>query len=191
MIVAVDFDDTLSFAEYPGISLDLVAVNIMRQAKKNGHQLILWTCRHDEPLDMAVLACTQNGLQFDAINENEPEQQRLWMERTGEKNFSPKVYADIYIDDKARFDKTIPWQEIDTELNGAPDKNLSCRLHEWFHCFIAEYGWDLFYRFIHTHANIKDISVRNEEVQPFLLRAFNSYISFQLNQSLQWWIPST
>lgn len=122
MILAVDFDDTLSFAEYPNVRIDPMAVCILLQAKERGHKLILWTCRHDESLDLAVMSCACYGLYFDAINQNEPEHLKEWIQEKKEQTFSPKIYADLYIDDKAQLPgEKIPWMKIDSYINGEPD----------------------------------------------------------------------
>lgn len=118
MIVAVDFDETLSFGEYPEVKLFFPAINVLRRAKKNGHKIILWTCRHDEALEKAVKACQEVGLEFDAVNENDPEQAAEWIARTGDVRFSPKVYADCYIDEKAYPRGQVNWREWDAKLNG-------------------------------------------------------------------------
>ena len=100
MRIAIDFDDTL--AKYdpadPGeIGPPIFAnIRLARRLQAKGHQLILWTCREGESLTKAVAWCEDHGLHFDAVNENihtEPEVMR-WPN-------SRKIYADIYIDDKA------------------------------------------------------------------------------------------
>lgn len=101
-IIAVDFDGTLCFDEFPGVDkIDGYAVEVLKQYRERGGKLILWTCRHDKPLDDAVEALKKLGLEFDAVNENDPEHVREWRRTTGDTNFSPKIYADLYIDDKA------------------------------------------------------------------------------------------
>jgi hypothetical protein len=60
--------------------------------------LILWTNRGDneqyKSLTEAIEWCKQKGLEFDAVNENLPNQKKL-------SGYSPKIMADYYIDDKA------------------------------------------------------------------------------------------
>jgi hypothetical protein len=106
-VIAVDFDGTLCEYAFPKIGeqkqhhkelLDLLVV--MRQ---NGHKLILWTCRGDNEeypcLSEAIEWCKNQGLEFDAINENIIGTKKI-------SGPSPKVVADFYIDDKALvFDK--------------------------------------------------------------------------------------
>lgn len=56
----------------------------------------MWTCRANRQLTEAVEWCSKQGLVFDAINSNLKEVITSWTD--GE---SRKIYADIYIDDKA------------------------------------------------------------------------------------------
>ena len=94
-ILAVDFDGTLVSDRYPGIGeLNHSLVTILNGVKSEGVKLILWTCRNGEQLDQAVKFCADNGLTFDAVNENLPEVQAIYGGDTR------KVFADKYIDDK-------------------------------------------------------------------------------------------
>jgi hypothetical protein len=67
----------------------------MKRARALGAKIILWTSRDHENLDAAVEFCREHGFEFDAINENLPECQRLF------NNDTRKVFADEYWDDKA------------------------------------------------------------------------------------------
>ena len=53
------------------------------------------SCRRGKDLEIAVDACAKQGLIFDAVNENLPDM----IEKFG--GDSRKIFADIYIDDKA------------------------------------------------------------------------------------------
>ena len=123
MIVAVDFDGTLSHSDYPAAdNLDMKGIGLLKEFRANGGKVILWTCRHGEALDFAVESCHKAGLDFDAINENESEHLKQWQENHGVPNevYSPKVYADLYIDDKSLIGyKEIPWDEIREIIIGA------------------------------------------------------------------------
>jgi len=93
--LAVDFDKTLSFSNYPDVgdpntSLFQRLINLQRKR----WVIILWTCRCGEPLKEAVKFCIDNGLTPDYVNENAPEAV------TEYGSDSRKVYADLYIDDK-------------------------------------------------------------------------------------------
>lgn len=96
MIIAVDFDGTLCTVNWPGIGepcTDLI--ELLKKRRKDGDKLILWSCRCDRLLDEALSWCRQYGLEFDAVNDNLPEM----TEKYG--NNCRKVFADVYLDDKA------------------------------------------------------------------------------------------
>ena len=96
-IIAVDFDGTLCYADYPNIGkprLEIIEyVKMCREIEKA--RLILWTSRTGDRLREAVEWCAEQGLTFDAVNENLPE----IIEMYGGDN--RKITADIYLDDKA------------------------------------------------------------------------------------------
>jgi hypothetical protein len=95
IIIAVDFDNTLALTDYPAIlKPNRPLINYLINKQRQGDKLILWTCRCGEALDAAVEWCTEQGLIFDAVNDNLPEQIELYGEN------SRKIYADMYIDDK-------------------------------------------------------------------------------------------
>jgi hypothetical protein len=99
--IAVDFDGTLCEYGFPGIgeqkSEHKQLMDILIKMRIQGHKLILWTNRGDneqyKSLTEAVEWCKEKGLEFDAINENLPDQKKL-------SGYSPKIMADYYIDDK-------------------------------------------------------------------------------------------
>ena len=96
MIIAVDFDGTLSLGEWPDTgpaNEELIRFLLDRQRK--GDKLILWTCRAGEDLDLAVAWCHMKGLEFDAVNDNLPEIVELYG------NNSRKITCDYYIDDRS------------------------------------------------------------------------------------------
>lgn len=97
-VIAVDFDGTLCKECWPEIgepNTALIRWLIARQA--SGDKIILWTCRVADMLDEAILWCSRHGLKFDAINMNLPEN----IKKYG--NDCRKVFADIYLDDKAGY----------------------------------------------------------------------------------------
>lgn len=120
MIIAVDFDGTLCHSSWPGVEdLDLVGIYTLKEFKANGGRLILWTCRNGQDLQDAIDACAEKGLLFDAINENDPEHIKMWEAEHGESQYSSKVYADLYIDDKAMMTyEGIPWRRVHQYING-------------------------------------------------------------------------
>lgn len=95
-VIAVDFDGTLHNGSFPYIGepnqelIDMLRCEQHREAK-----LILWTCRSGSFLDAAVLWCRDQGLVFDAINDNLEEVKHMFRDNPR------KVFADVYIDDCA------------------------------------------------------------------------------------------
>ena len=73
-------------------------MNLLIKLRNDGHKIILWTNRGDNDeykvLTEAIEWCRSKGLEFDAVNENLPDQKKL-------SGYSPKIMADLYIDDKA------------------------------------------------------------------------------------------
>lgn len=100
--IAVDFDGTLCEYNFPYIGKQNKEHKELMKAliklKENGHKIILWTNRGDNEnykvLSEAIDWCRSQGLEFDAVNENLPNQKKI-------SGYSPKIMADYYIDDKA------------------------------------------------------------------------------------------
>lgn len=96
-IVAVDFDGCLVHNKYPYCeNPNMELINFIRE-HINDYVWILWTCRHDEQLNMAKKYLYEEfGLVFDFVNQNVP-----WMiDQYGD---TRKVFADYYIDDKSSY----------------------------------------------------------------------------------------
>lgn len=98
LIIAVDFDDTLAKVgeKYPEIGEPTYLLSAFiewRKILKEHLQLILWTCREGKALQMAIDYCKEQGLEFDAINEDVSATLK-WKSKT------PKPFAHIYIDDR-------------------------------------------------------------------------------------------
>ena len=92
MIIAVDFDGTCVKHAYPKIGEDIGAVPVLKEMVKNGHQIVLNTMRSGNLLDDAVQWFESNGIKLSGVNHTPG--QATWTE-------SPKVYANVYIDDAA------------------------------------------------------------------------------------------
>ncbi|WP_418983006.1 hypothetical protein [Alistipes sp.] len=90
--IAVDFDGTVVTHAYPEIGEDAGAVPVLRELADNGCRLILLTMRSGRLLEKAVEWFRLNGIPLYAVNANP--QQQAWTS-------SPKVHADLYIDDSA------------------------------------------------------------------------------------------
>ena len=94
-IIAVDFDGTLCENKWPEIGEpNEELIEYLKKAQADGDKLILWTARNEEQTQKAVDWCKEQGLIFDAVNDNLPEN----IEHFG--GNSRKVYATDYIDDK-------------------------------------------------------------------------------------------
>ena len=101
LVIAVDFDGTLCQTDFPKILKQTKKqqnlLQDLKKLKKKGHKLILWTCRGDNKkyptLTEAIQWCRKKGLVFNSINKNVKGQKKL-------SGYSPKIIADIYIDDK-------------------------------------------------------------------------------------------
>ena len=91
MIIAVDYDDTLVLGSQPNLPL----ISRLIGAQRQGHAVILWTCREGKSLAEAVDTLAGYGFRPTLINQNHPSAVRA-LGRD-----SRKIYADVYIDDKA------------------------------------------------------------------------------------------
>jgi len=104
-ILAVDYDGTLFEGTWP--KLGSPREDVIEQTKafiKHGAEVVLWTCRESKSLQEAVSRCTEQGLEFNAINENttaSKEYQQTKLIEKGEVFGLRKIYADIYVDDKS------------------------------------------------------------------------------------------
>ena len=94
-IIAVDFDGTLCYSNWPELGEpNRPLIEYLRSQKDQGNKLILWTCRAGEALSKAVEWCREQNLEFDAVNDNLPEIIELYG------NNSRKITCDYYIDDR-------------------------------------------------------------------------------------------
>lgn len=106
-IFCVDFDGTIVTHNYPNIGKPIKnAFKVLKQLQRDGHKLILWTCREGKELQEAIDYCNQNGLEFNAVNAN--------VSGLGFNPY-PKVYADMYIDDRG-YGAVIDWDEIELDI---------------------------------------------------------------------------
>ena len=122
MKIAVDFDGTLVEHAYPGIGKAIpFAFETLRRLQKN-HLLILWTVREGALLQEAVEYCRRHGIEFYAVNSDDPEDAAECRCR--------KLNADLFIDDR--------------NVGGLPDWGMIYRMiHEKItleELFLAEAG---------------------------------------------------
>lgn len=111
MYIAIDFDGTCVSHEFPFIGKSIGAEHVLKQLVEKGHKLILNTMRdknhmYDKRLQKVVTTdkynkslleeaedwFKANGIELFDSNINKT--QRTW-------TYSPKVYANLYIDDAA------------------------------------------------------------------------------------------
>lgn len=120
-IIAVDFDGTLCENKWPEIGeAKWNTIQALIAAQAAGARLILWTNRIGARLREAVEWCQARELEFDAINENLPETLAAFT------TDCRKVYADIYLDDKAAQPSTAVlealWETARGAMNGEPEQ---------------------------------------------------------------------
>jgi hydroxymethylpyrimidine pyrophosphatase-like HAD family hydrolase len=109
-IIAIDFDGTL-VKECDKAYL-VTEFELMPNAKEvinwmyDKFYIILWTCRNEKFLQNAMDFLNKNGIVFHTVNKNAD---FLDFET------SPKIYADVYIDNRAMCE--INWLKIKDYLN--------------------------------------------------------------------------
>ena len=92
MYIAVDFDGTCVTHDYPEVGKDIGAAPVLRALRERGHHIILNTMRCGQELEDAKMWFAYNGITLFGVNHNPT--QSGW-------TTSPKVYAQLYIDDAA------------------------------------------------------------------------------------------
>lgn len=129
MIIAVDFDGTCVTHEFPEVGKDIGAVPVLRELVEKGHKIILYTMRShpdknnqnktlsggiisNDTLQDAIDWFKENEIPLWGINENP--KQKEWTS-------SPKIHANIYIDDAA----------LGTPLRYAKDAGLYRPYVDW------------------------------------------------------------
>jgi len=95
-IIAVDFDGTLCYSNWPELGEpNMPLIEYLRTQKKSGDKLILWTCRAGE----AKSKCLYTANAATSTDAEHPEMLAWLIEKYG--NNSRKITCDYYIDDKA------------------------------------------------------------------------------------------
>lgn len=96
-IIAVDFNSTLCFSNWPELSEPNSAlISYLRDGRLDGNKLILRTRRAGDALNQTVEWCRQQNLEFDAVNDSLTEFVELYIYG----NNSRKISCDYYIDDQ-------------------------------------------------------------------------------------------
>lgn len=92
LVIAIDFDGTCVTHEYPYMGSDIGAVPVLKELADAGYHLVLNTMRSGKTEKEAVKWFKENDIPLYGVNCN-PDQ-KSWTK-------SPKVFADLYIDDSA------------------------------------------------------------------------------------------
>ncbi len=112
MIIAIDFDGTIVEHKFPEIGpLKPNVKEVIHRLWDEGHKIIIWTCRTSQntfPGKQSTIFDVRNFLDSEdiphhTINHNIPENPF---------QPSPKVYADVYIDDRQLGGIPDDWEEI-------------------------------------------------------------------------------
>lgn len=100
---AIDFDGTIVDKSFPDIGNEREsAVETMKQLQDDGHKIVLWTARSGEYKNNAVEWLKEKGFTPDAVNKN-PKNCKVFS--------FPKVFADVYIDDR-NFPPMTNWKDV-------------------------------------------------------------------------------
>ncbi len=111
LIIAIDFDGTIVDHKYPEIGATKPnVVNVLKRLIREGHTLIIWTCRGGSELIAVYKWLKRKGLEDILVNVNAPYEQIHFQP-------SPKIYADIYIDDRNIGGIPEDWEEIYKLIN--------------------------------------------------------------------------
>ena len=127
-VIAVDFDGTCVEHAYPDIGDDVGAVPVLRALSNKGYRIILWTMRDGKELEAAQAWFAENGIPLYGANHH-PDQH--W---TG----SPKVHADLYIDDKGI---NVPLKYPEECFLGAPTTRRPFVDWETVRFLLEQSGW--------------------------------------------------
>lgn len=95
-IIGVDFDGTLAITKgtYPKIQGPIQEIlDYVKSEQAAGAYVILITMREFDELRQAVIWCEEQGLRFDAVNDNLPQMQAFFG------NNPRKIFCNEYLDD--------------------------------------------------------------------------------------------
>lgn len=124
--IAIDFDGTIVDHAYPEIGKpNPGAIDCIKRLHEMGANIILNTMRSGVHLDDAVEYLEKEGIVLYGINEHPT--QKSWTN-------SPKVYADLYIDDAAYgcplttiegFNrKCVDWSRVSKDIDNCVTQNI-------------------------------------------------------------------
>lgn len=110
--IAVDVDGTILYdGHYPEFgAFKPHAIRVLRKIKDHGGRILIWTCRTGHQADTLKGILFDAGVEYDTFNEELAETRELFG------GTSRKVFADVYIDDRANFCEEIDWLWIESKL---------------------------------------------------------------------------
>lgn len=109
--IAVDFDGTLTDGgdTFPNIGNENpYAIDVLKRFKRDGHKIILNTCRRGQYLNDAIDWLKSKGVEPDAVNDN-PWARAIYNDTKP----GTKVFAHTYIDDRNIFIKKTATGSVD------------------------------------------------------------------------------
>jgi hypothetical protein len=116
---AIDWDGTIiPDRQYPKIGEPKPnAIHVMQRIVDEGGRIVIWTCRGGmEQQEGIKNKLNEHGFSDFIVNEH-------FQDTIDAFDFaSPKVFADIYIDDRSLFTRKIDWFEIENILFPEEDK---------------------------------------------------------------------
>ena len=95
----IDFDNTCAFEEFPNVGNNVPgSIECLNLIQNAGHDIVLWTCRKDETLNIAVNWFKKHNIKLAAINDFTPsqKQRQVYIDYGSPR----KVLGDFIIDDK-------------------------------------------------------------------------------------------
>lgn len=112
---AIDWDGTVvSDKRYPKIGEPKPnAINVMKRMLAEGSRIIIWTCRGGREQEEGIRAkLNEHGIFDFMVNDEFPDSREYWKDTV-----SPKVFADVYIDDRGIHTQgEIDWYEVEEIL---------------------------------------------------------------------------
>lgn len=111
-VIAVDFDGTIANIVPNQIGeVKPEAARVLQRYKEAGGKIIIWTCRTSDDAETVKKKLAAAGIEYDAFNDNLPNIIEAFPDN------SRKVFADVYIDDRANFyGGEIDWNWVEEKL---------------------------------------------------------------------------
>lgn len=116
MTIVIDFDGTIVEMAYPEIGeLRLNAKEVINRLYREGHDIVINTCRSGKYETAAIVFLIKNQIPFHCVNRN---LEKIIAEYEQD---TRKLSGDVYIDDKNLGGIPDDWEEIYKLLQQHPD----------------------------------------------------------------------